>query len=104
MVQMNTFDAPSHTLLSPHCPLAARRMNWYSYSDLMAPDGKCKLFDAAAVDGFARSEGAVCIVLIELELAGDAATQDDGDEDDARGLFARAASFAVYVAGLQEYV
>ena len=50
---------------------------------------------------------AACSVFIEfehkLELAGDAATQDDGDEDDGRGLFARAVSSGAHVAGLQEY-
>jgi len=58
-----------------------------------------------AADGFARGKGVACIVLIEHvhELADDAATTDDEDENDGRRLFAHAASSGAQVAGSQEY-
>ncbi|KAJ7363859.1 thiolase-like protein [Mycena albidolilacea] len=52
------------------CQLNHRFMDWIAYSQgsLLAPNGKCKPFDAAA-DGFARAEGCVVVVLKRLEDA-----------------------------------
>ena len=54
-------------ILSPNIYIAL------SHSRMLAPDGRCKTFDAAA-DGFARSEGCGMIVLKRLSDA-----QRDGD-------------------------
>ncbi|KAJ6492508.1 ketoacyl-synt-domain-containing protein [Mycena vitilis] len=47
-----------------------RFLDWilYSQGGILAPDGKCKPFDASA-DGFSRSEGAVVVTLKPLESA-----------------------------------
>ncbi|KAH9928894.1 uncharacterized protein B0H18DRAFT_1084333 [Fomitopsis serialis] len=52
------------------CQLNLRLADWvqYSQASVLAPDGKCKPFDAHA-DGFSRSEGAVSIVLKLYENA-----------------------------------
>ncbi|KAJ7887517.1 beta-ketoacyl synthase [Mycena olivaceomarginata] len=52
------------------CQLNHRFMDWINYSQgsLLAPDGKCKPFDASA-DGFARAEGCVVFILKPLEKA-----------------------------------
>jgi acyl transferase domain-containing protein len=49
-------------ILSPHMNIALSR------SHMMAPDGRCKAFDAAA-DGFVRSEGCGVVVLKKLSDA-----------------------------------
>ena len=54
-------------MLSPESFIA------FSHSRMLAPDGRCKTFDAAA-DGFARGEGAAVVVLKRLVDA-----QADGD-------------------------
>ncbi|WP_218081861.1 type I polyketide synthase [Anthocerotibacter panamensis] len=54
-------------LLAPYCTVATSRMH------LMAPDGRCKTFDARA-NGYVRSEGCGVVVLKRLSDA-----QADGD-------------------------
>ena len=54
-------------MLTPENTIALRRMN------VLAPDGKCKTFDASA-NGYVRSEGAGIVVLKRLSAA-----QADGD-------------------------
>ncbi|KAG1902324.1 uncharacterized protein F5891DRAFT_1127654 [Suillus fuscotomentosus] len=52
------------------CQLNHRFVDWLAYSQggILAPDGKCKPFDASA-NGFSRGEGAVVVVLKPLEKA-----------------------------------
>ncbi|KAI0749993.1 ketoacyl-synt-domain-containing protein [Daedaleopsis nitida] len=52
------------------CQLNHRLTEWVTYTQggILAPDGKCKPFDASA-NGFSRGEGAVVIVLKLLEHA-----------------------------------
>ncbi|KAF8525874.1 hypothetical protein BU17DRAFT_83380 [Hysterangium stoloniferum] len=52
------------------CQLNHRFLDFIQYSQggVLAPDGKCKPFDASA-DGFSRGEGAVVIVVKKLEDA-----------------------------------
>lgn len=52
------------------CQLNHRFVDWLAYTQggILAPDGKCKPFDASA-NGFSRGEGAVVVVLKPLEQA-----------------------------------
>ncbi|KAG2030868.1 hypothetical protein BDR03DRAFT_973938 [Suillus americanus] len=52
------------------CQLNHRFMDWLAYSQggILAPDGKCKPFDASA-NGFSRGEGAVVVVIKPLDKA-----------------------------------
>ncbi|KAG2335837.1 hypothetical protein BDR05DRAFT_920591 [Suillus weaverae] len=52
------------------CQLNHRFVDWLAYSQggILAPDGKCKPFDASA-NGFSRGEGAVVVVVKPLEKA-----------------------------------
>ncbi|KAG1766333.1 hypothetical protein EV702DRAFT_1150480 [Suillus placidus] len=52
------------------CQLNHRFVDWLAYSQggILAPDGKCKPFDASA-NGFSRGEGAVVVVIKPLEKA-----------------------------------
>ncbi|KAE9386159.1 hypothetical protein BT96DRAFT_928410 [Gymnopus androsaceus JB14] len=52
------------------CQLNQRFTDWFNYSQgsVLAPDGKCKPFDASA-DGFSRAEGTAAIVVKPLEDA-----------------------------------
>ncbi|KIK63364.1 putative polyketide synthase [Collybiopsis luxurians FD-317 M1] len=52
------------------CQVNHRFIDWIGYSQgaVLAPDGKCKPFDASA-NGFSRAEGAACIVVKLLDQA-----------------------------------
>ncbi|KAE9394814.1 beta-ketoacyl synthase [Gymnopus androsaceus JB14] len=52
------------------CQINHRLIDWIGYSQgsILAPDGKCKPFDAGA-NGFSRAEGCVAIVLKDLNTA-----------------------------------
>ncbi|KAJ3795783.1 polyketide synthase [Lentinula aff. detonsa] len=52
------------------CQVNHRFIDWIQYSQgaVLAPDGKCKPFDASA-NGFSRAEGAACIVVKLLKDA-----------------------------------
>ncbi|KAJ3914151.1 thiolase-like protein [Lentinula edodes] len=57
------------------CQINHRLLDWIGYSQgsILAPDGKCKPFDASA-NGFSRAESCVAIVLKDLKTA-----MQDGD-------------------------
>ncbi|KIK63373.1 polyketide synthase [Collybiopsis luxurians FD-317 M1] len=52
------------------CQVNHRLIDWIGYSQgaVLAPDGKCKPFDASA-NGFSRAEGAACVVVKLLDHA-----------------------------------